>query len=283
MSRTGRASLAGLASLALAGAVAVTGCGGGDDKPARAGADAFSEVSRQPRLTRTARRAAPRWEVVARLQGSAPASKSVTIVPGAIQWRARWRCSSGELALAVEPVPRSAPERSGGRCPGSGEATWVQTGDQRLRVTASGRWSLVVEQQIDTPIDEPALAAMRSGRARVLASGSFFGVERTGSGKVRLYRLGDGRLALRLDPFRTSSNTDLFVWLSTARRPRTTAQGVRARRVGRLIALKSTIGPQNYVLGRGIDPRRIRSILIWCEPIRIVYTAAPLERSASAR
>ena len=282
MSRTGRAALAGLAGLALAGAVAVTGCGG-DDKPSSAGADAFTEVSKQPRLTRTARRAAPRWEVVARLKGSAPATESVTIVAGAIQWRARWRCSRGELALAVAPAPRTAAERSGGRCPGSGEATWVQTGDQRLRVTASGRWSVVVEQQIDTPIDEPALAAMQSSRARVLAGGSFFDVERAGSGEARLYRLGDGRLALRLDPFRTSSNTDLFVWLSTARRPKTTAQGVRARRVGRLIALKSTIGPQNYVLGRGIDPRRIRSVLIWCEPIQIVYTAAVLERSGSAR
>jgi hypothetical protein len=282
VSRTGRAALAGLVTLALAGAVAVTGCGG-DDQPSSAGADAFTEVSKQPRLTRTARRAAPRWQVVTRLTGDAPATESVTIVPGAIQWRARWRCESGEIALAVEPKPRSAAERSGGRCPGSGDATWVQTGEQRLRVTASGRWSVVVEQQIDTPIDEPPLAAMQSSRARVLASGSFFDVERTGSGEVRLYRLGDGRLALRMDPFRTSSNTDLFVWLSTARRPKTTAQGVRAQRLGRLIPLKSTIGPQNYVLGRGIDPRRIRSILIWCEPIQIVYTAAALEHSASAR
>ncbi|MGH2918274.1 MAG: DM13 domain-containing protein [Solirubrobacteraceae bacterium] len=262
----------GCAALAL---IALGGCGGGDDG-VRTTADPFTEVSREPSLTRTARRAAPRWERVARLQGIAAAVHQVSIARGAIQWRARWRCSRGRLAMTVEPKPRSESERSGGRCPGSGEATWVQTGSQRLRVAAGGRWSVVVEQQVDTPIDEPPLAAMKAPGARLVASGSFYRVERQGSGRARLYRLADGRGALRLDPFRTSANTDLYVWLSSAARPRTTKQTVRARRVGRLIALKSTIGPQNYVLPAGVDPSDVRSIAIWCAPIQIVYTAAGL-------
>ena len=282
MSLPGRAATAAPALLALLGSLvlAVGGCGGSDGGGAsNAGDDAFKEVSSQPSLTRTARRAAPRWELVTRMQGTAPAEQSVSIASGAIQWRARWRCSSGKLALAVQPAPRTKAEDAGGPCPGSGDATWVQTGDQRLKVDARGRWSVAVEQQVDTPIEEPALAAMRSPGARVLASGSFYDVERKGSGSAKLYRLPGGRTALRLDPFRTSANTDLFVWLSTAARPATTRATVRAQRLGRLIPLKSTIGPQNYVLERGIDPRRIRSIAIWCDPIRIVYTAASLARS----
>ena len=275
MSPRGGATLLALGLLAV---LMLAGCGGDDGGRASGDRDPFTEVSNEPSLTRTARRAAPRWERVARLRGTAPAQESVSIAGGAIQWRARWRCASGRLALGVDPKPRTAAERSGGRCPGAGTATWVQTGEQRLSVTASGRWSVVVEQQIDTPIDEPPLAAMQSRGARVLAAGSFYDVERTGSGRVELYRLRGGRAALRLDPFKTSTNTDLFVWLSTARRPRTTRAGVSARRLGDLIALKSTIGPQNYVLPRGVDPRRIRSILIWCEPIQIVYTAASLTR-----
>ncbi len=267
---------AGWAALALLAAFVAAGCGDDGDKQARTAADPFTAVSRQPGLTRTARRAAPRWQPVARFAGTAPAVRPVAIASGAIQWRARWRCTSGKLALAVEPRPRSASRRSGGRCPGSGESSWVQTGDQRLRVTATGRWSVVVEQQVDTPIDEPPLAAMSARGARVLATGSFYPVERKGSGRARLYRLADGRAALRLEPFRTSSNTDLYVWLSVARRPRTTKQAVRARRLGRLIALKSTIGPQNYVLPASVDPQDIRSIVIWCVPIQIVYTAAAL-------
>jgi hypothetical protein len=271
-------SRSGCAGFALLVLLIVAGCGGGEgDAGAGTNSDPFTEVSREPRLTRTARRAAPRWERVARLDGAAEANHPVSIASGAIQWRARWRCSRGRLALTVEPAPRSAAERSGGRCPGSGEAMWVQTGDQRLRVTASGRWSVVVEQQVDTAINEPPLAAMRAPGARLLASGSFFAVERQGRGRAHIYRLADGRGALRLDPFRTSSNTDLYVWLSVAARPRTTKQAVRARRLGRLIALKSTIGAQNYVLPRGVDPRRVRSIVIWCVPIQIVYTAAALQ------
>ncbi|MEA2220212.1 MAG: hypothetical protein QOJ35_2838 [Solirubrobacteraceae bacterium] len=266
-----------VAASALLALLAAAGCGGDGGRSSTA-TDPFTEVSRQPRLTRTARHAAPRWARVARLHGSAPATERVSIARGAIQWRARWRCASGRLALAVEPAPRSPAEHPGGRCPGAGDATWVQTGEQRLLVTAHGRWSAVVEQQVDTPIDEPVLAAMQAPGARVLARGAFRAVEREGSGRARLYRLPGGRGALRLDPFKTSSNTDLFVWLSAAARPRTTKQVVAARRVGRLIALKSTIGPQNYVLPAGLDLRRVRSIAIWCDPVQIVYTVAALSR-----
>lgn len=265
------------AGLAVVAVLAPAGCGGdGDGADKRPASDPFTQVSREPSLTRTARRAAPRWERVERFEGIAPAVHPVKIAPGAIQWRARWRCSTGRLSLAVEPAPRSAAEQPGGRCPGSGETTWVQTGDQQLRVSGGGRWSVVVEQQIDTPLREPALAAMRAPGARLLKSGSFYAVERQGRGTARLYRLPNGRAALRLDGFRTSSNTDLFVWLSTAARPRTTKQAVAAPRLGRLIALKSTIGEQNYVLPRNVDPKKVRSIVIWCVPIQIVYTAAAL-------
>lgn len=267
--------LAGL--LAVAALASLAGCGG-DEGGSDAGpaSDPFKEVSREPSLTRTARRAAPRWERVGRFQGIAPAVHPVSIARSAIQWRARWRCSTGRLLLSVMPAPRSAAEKPGGRCPGSGETTWVQTGDQQLRVSGGGRWSVVVEQQIDTPLREPVLAAMRAPGARLLKSGSFYPVERQGRGSAQLYELPNGRAALRLDRFRTSSNTDLFVWLSTAARPRTTKQAVAAKRVGRPIALKSTIGEQNYVLPRDVDPQKIRSIVIWCVPIQIVYTAAGL-------
>lgn len=265
------------AGVVMVAVLALAGCGGDDeDSSGRPASDPFKEVSRASSSQRTTRRAAPRWERVARFGGAAPAVHPVTIARGAIQWRARWQCSTGRLALAVEPTPRSDAEKPGGRCPASGEATWVQTGDQRLRVSGGGRWSVVVEQQVDTPLREPPLAAMTAPAARVLKSGSFYGIERQGRGTAKLYRLANGRTALRLDGFRTSSNTDLFIWLSRAARPRTTKAAVAAPRLGRLIALKSTIGEQNYMLARNVDPQRIRSIVIWCVPIQIAYAAAPL-------
>ena len=152
--------------------------------------DPFTEVSRQPSLTRTARRAAPRWERVARLHGTAPATEPVSIARGAIQWRARWRCSSGRLALAVEPAPRSAAERSGGRCPGAGEATWVQTGEQRLRVErdrALERRRRAAGRHADRRADRWRRCGARrapAGRRELLRRSSA-----QGSGRARLYRL----------------------------------------------------------------------------------------------
>ena len=195
----------------------------------------------------------------------------------AIQWRARWRCSRGKLGLSVSPRPRSSPERAGGRCPDRGQATWIQSGRQRLGVKAAGRWRVVVEQQVDTPLREKPLAAMRAQGARVLARGRFYRVERRGRGRAALYRLPNGRHALRFENFTTSSNTDLFVWLSEAAKPRTTKQAVRAP-YRELTLLKSTLGDQNYLLPRGLDVGRFRSIVIWCEPVSIVYTAAALRR-----
>ena len=55
-----------LLGTALAGA----GCGdGGGGAQGRAGADPFTAVSRESSATKTARRAAPRWERVARFEG----------------------------------------------------------------------------------------------------------------------------------------------------------------------------------------------------------------------
>ncbi len=42
--------------------------------------------------------------------------------------------------------------------------------------------------------------------------------------------------------------------------------------------LKPTIGSQNYLLPQDADADSIRSIVIWCEPVRFAYTAASLKR-----
>jgi hypothetical protein len=258
--------------LALVALAALAGCGNDDDKGGRS--DPFAKVN--PQIKKTRDRAAPRWEPIATLKGSRPGAETVDVSKRAIQWRARWRCSGGgELKLSVSPRPRSEPERSGGRCPGHGASEWIQSGSQRLSVKASGRWHVVVEQQVDTPLRERPLAAMRARGASVLARGRFYPVERRGRGRALLYRLPSGRLALRFEDFSTSSNTDLFVWLSEAPRPKTTKQAVRAPH-DQFALLKSTLGDQNYLLPRNADAARIRSIVIWCEPVSIVYTVAAL-------
>jgi len=253
--------------LALA---AMAGCGGGaaqDGGPS----DPFTEVRRAVERPAAAR-ATPRWDRVRVISGEGPATRSVSIARGAIQWRARWRCEGGGSLRASskrDDVVR-------GRCPGRGVGTAAATtGAQRIVVRADGPWRVEIEQQVDTPLREPPLASMGSTASRVLATGRFYGIERRGAGTATLHRLKGGRLALRFAGFATSPNTDLFVWVVRATRPRTSRVAFRARH--RTIApLRSTLGDQNYVLPRGVRERDVRSIVIWCEPVRIAYAAAAM-------
>lgn len=243
-------------------ALAITACGGEERR-----SDPFTAV--RDRTAERTDRASPRWEPLVTLAGSGPAEKAFTVADGAIQWRARYRCEAGDLRLSTGG--RSLAESS---CPGAGTTSDVRTGALTLGVEATGAWRVAVDQQVDTPLREPPLAGMGDD---VLARGDFYDIERRGAGTAALHRLPGGRLALRLDGFSTSANSDLFVWLSTARRPRTSVQAARAPHTV-LRELKSTVGSQNYLLPAGVEAADVRSVVIWCVPIRIAYTAATLDR-----
>jgi len=144
-------------------------------------------------------------------------------------------------------------------------------------VQTQGRWEVVVEQQVTEPIAEPPLPLMEEEGAEVVASGDFYSIDERGEGRAVLHELPSGRLALRLEGFATLANTDLFVWLSEARRPETTRQVLGADHT-ELALLKSTIGDQNYLLPEDLESDEIRSIVIWCEPVRNAYTAAALRK-----
>ncbi len=252
--------------LAIGLAVPVlAGCGGDGSG---SGSDPFRTVSTVPASDR-ADRAAPRWERVTKLTGEGTRSEhEFAITRDAIQWRARYRCTSGTLTLRA-----GDDELVSAKCPRTGDAETVGSGRQRLQVEATGDWSAVIEQEVDSALREPPLKGMTP--SRVLARGSFYDIERQGTGTALLYRLPGERLALRLEGFKTSANTDLFVWVSRTRRPTTTVQAFRSRHV-EIAALKSTLGDENHLLPRGIEPADVRSVVIWCEPVRIAYTAATM-------
>lgn len=111
--------------------------------------------------------------------------------------------------------------------------------------------------------------------ARVVAEGAFHKVEKEGKRSARMYQLADGRRVLRFEAFEVSANTDLFVWLCEAVAPRTTVDAQAAPRVS-IGNLKSTLGDQNYEGPPDVPGERIRSIVIWCEPVSVAYIAAPL-------
>ncbi len=221
-------------------------------------------------------RAWPRWEDVAVLTGQGSMTTPAVVVrAGSIQWRVRWQCEVGRLVVRVLP-PTSKPDALvDGTCPGRGDGFSIETGERVFEVEASGPWQLVVQQQVDTPIDEPPLSEMQAPGARVLATGAFYGLDKTGKGRAVLYRMTDGRLALRFEDFAVPPNSDLFVWTSPIPQPRTSHEAFHGPH--RVIAeLKSTAGNQNYVLSPGADAADVRSVIIWCEPERFAYAAAAL-------
>ena len=213
--------------LLLSWRLALPGCGNDEEK----GQDPFAKVD--PQITKVKDRAAPRWEPIAVMRGTGPEER---------RSRSQSAPSSGALAGAAgrascpcrsRPSRARRPERPGGRCPGKGAAEWIQSGAQRLKVKATGRWRVIVEQQVDTPLQGAAAARDEVEAApRCSPRGNFYPIERRGKGRVALYRLPSGRLALRFEDFNTSSNTDLFVWLSKAARPKTTTAAVKAPQTG---------------------------------------------------
>ncbi len=253
-------------------AVLVGGCGGAQ-RPRK---DPFVAIEHNFRPPDPSRRAAPHWQRLSVLRGAGSKTATVTIDRHAIQWRMRWQCRAGTLSVAITPKPAGS-ATGHGTCPGRHSVTVVGTGTRRLTVTASAPWRLTVEQEVDTPVHEPPLTGMAPSRAA--ASGAFTPIERAGRGTATVYRLPSGRLGLRLEHFVTDPNSDLFVWLSRARAPRTTRQVLAAphRVVGPLTA---TIGDQSYRLAPGTRVSDARSIVIWCMPVRIAYTAAPLTLTA---
>jgi hypothetical protein len=218
--------------------------------------------------------AAPRWEQVATFSGTGDRRTGpFDIAAGAIQWRVTATCTDGTVRVGLDG--ETSPLVTVDKCPGNAFGFSIRTGPATLDVAATGGWEVVVDQQVDTPVAEPVLAGMTE-QAR-LASGAFYGIDQKGSGTATLYRLPDGDRALRLDPFLVTRNADLFVWVSEAAEPTTSEEALRAPHV-QIDRLKATAGAQNYVLPDSVALDRVRSVIVWCEPVRTAYAAATLLR-----
>jgi hypothetical protein len=266
--------------LAVALSLTVAACGSGADEqqvtPASTTPPADTATASATTLPPDSPRAAPRWETVSTFSGTGPfRTPEFDVLAEAIQWRVRWTCETGRLRIVTVPPPRRPGPLVDAECPGGADAYSIQTGRAHLEVEAAGAWRAIVDQQLEIPLAEPPPPGLDT--ARVVAQGAFDKVEKDGKGSARVYELADGRRIVRFEDFEVSTNTDLFVWLSEAVAPRTTVDAQAAPRVS-VGNLKSTLGNQNYEVPPDLPNERIRSIVIWCEPVSVAYIAAPLDR-----
>lgn len=216
----------------------------------------------------------PYWQTVTTLQGDGATTTAVTIADGALQWRVSWSCQAGG-GLSVRTSGTQPKPLIDSGCPGSGSAFGVQSGRVSIEVRATGIWQLKIEQQLDKPVSDPPLAAMTAPGAVAVSTGSFYGIDQEGSGRVTLYRLADGSYALRLDNFYVTPNSSLDVRFSTPAAPHSDGD-VANSAVAPVAELVATAGSMNFAVPRMVDPNRYGSLAIWCLQLQTVYSAATL-------
>ncbi|MDQ3435467.1 MAG: DM13 domain-containing protein [Actinomycetota bacterium] len=250
------------------GAVVAMGSG----EPPQEASDSFRPISRGS-IPRDERHAQARWDKVSTFTGAGAAEKSFAIAEGANQWKADWRCSSGKLRMSVGRKSEATRVLVDTSCPDFGAESSTGDGPGRLQVTASAPWRVVIEQEVDTALEEPPLAGMT--KASLLTRGRFHPIQKQGEGTMSLYRLGGGRLALRFEDFYTSPSPGLELWLSRAKNPNSTLDARDAPYVN-AGKPRSTFGSYNQLLPREIGADEIDSIVIWCPAVQIAFSAAPL-------
>lgn len=236
------------------------------------------EDSTVPPRETPAERSQPWWKPVTTFRGDANVTTEAFEIEGeALQWRARWKCESGTLtAVPVkQPGGPGRPLASRAACSGTeGSGFSTQTGRFAIQVTAAGPWELTVEQQVDHPLVEDAMPEM--AQATVVSTATLYNVDRTVKGTARVYRLPDGRHAIRLEDFFVTANIDLEIRLSELPEPKSTDEVVSAPFVD-VAFLKATVGSMNYVVPPEIDPARFQSIVIWCDITHNAYGAGRLQ------
>ena len=98
-----------------------------------------------------------------------------------------------------------------------------------------------------------------------------------GSGTATIYQLGaDGQRVLRLDEFRVTNGPDLRVLLVNAANPAGHSDLADAGYV-ELGKLKGNVGSQNYDVPKSVALSDVKSVVIYCNPFRVVFSVATLQ------
>jgi hypothetical protein len=109
----------------------------------------------------------------------------------------------------------------------------------------------------------------------VLAQGNFYPIAHASAGTATIYQLADGSRILRLQNFSVDNGPDLQVYL-TSENPIANTVGIELSNYVDLGNLKGNIGDQNYAIPTDLDLSTVHSVVIWCEPFRVPFSAAPL-------
>lgn len=150
--------------------------------------------------------------------------------------------------------------------------------DEAFPAAIPAEVSVQATQAMSTAIAEPDTVmeeSMPEADMVLLAQGSFYDLFHVGGGQALVYQLADGSRILRLEDFEVDNGPELHVYLFP-NDPVTTSIGADIPGSYDLGRLKGNIGDQNYKIPADLDMSQFRSVVIWCEPFKVTFIAAPL-------
>jgi len=134
------------------------------------------------------------------------------------------------------------------------------------------------EGDVSSDADTAMAEAMPEDAPLAVLSGTFRDADlvHQGSGIATIYRQADGAHVLRFEDFRATNGPDLFVWLTTADEPQSSAETSAAEWVN-LGALKGNVGNQNYEIPADVNIADYNNVVIWCRAFSVLFATADFE------
>ena len=147
-----------------------------------------------------------------------------------------------------------------------------------LLIAVAGAWyafrpeRLFINQKVNEQFPTASAANIEPMK---LASGVFHAGAHETKGTAAIFKLADGKRALRLTGFETSNGPDVHVYLVAAADAKDNDTVKNAGFVD-LGSLKGNIGDQNYDVPANVDLAKYRAATIWCARFNVNFGTAPL-------
>jgi hypothetical protein len=155
---------------------------------------------------------------------------------------------------------------------------WINVEVDEAFPTAVPEIGVQATQAMSTAMAEPdkvMAEAIPAADMSILLQGTFYDIIHVGKGQALVYQLADGSHILRLQDFEVDNGPELHVYLVPID-PIPGSIGVEIPGSVDLGALKGNLGDQNYELPADLDLSQFKSVVIWCQPFRVPFIAAPL-------
>ena len=150
----------------------------------------------------------------------------------------------------------------------------MEKGDEGMSDEVIAEATKAMEEAMAEPTEEMT-DPMPKAEMTILFKGEFYNIAHEGVGSATIYQLADGSRILRFENFEVLNGPDLHVYLAP-QDPVLDTVGVELEGSIDLGELKGNIGDQNYELPTELDLSQFHSVIIWCQPFRVPFNAAPL-------